>query len=307
MSQSPLAEVRAVDARALADLDAPSIPDSGSKHDRGRALIVGGSRETPGAMLLGANAAMRAGAGVVQVATAASAASALSIAVPEARIIPLHEVGVSGAVTDDGNRVAELAGGVNAVIVGPGTLEIAPTRSLLYAAVDGLGAETTLIVDAAALDVLADDPDLLASVAERVVLMPNLNEAARLTGHDRDDVMADPTAVLEELVNRFGMVVAVRGTETWVSGPESATFCNSGGHQLLGVAGSGDVLGGLLLGFAARGFTPLAATVSAVYAHARAGERLAAAGPAVGRFARELLDELPAVVEAMTEETQRAT
>jgi hydroxyethylthiazole kinase-like uncharacterized protein yjeF len=258
-------------------------------------------------MLLAANAAMRAGAGVVQVATAASAASAVGIAVPEARIIPLHEVGVSGAVTDDGNRVAELAGRVDAVIVGPGTLEIAPTRSLLYAAVAGLGPETILIIDAAALDVVADDPGLLGPVAERVVLMPNPGEAARLTDRQPEDVQSDPAAVLEELVDRFGAVVAVRGVETWVSAPKEATYCNTGGHRLLGVAGSGDVLGGVLLGFAARGFTPLAATVSAVYAHAHAGERLAAAGPAIGRFARELLDELPAVIEEMTEAAQRTT
>ena len=64
---------------------------------------------------------------------------------------------------------------------------------------------------------------------------------------------------------------------------------------------------GVLLGFAARGYTPLAATVGAVYAHARAGERLAAVGPTIGRFARELLDELPAVVEEMTEEVQPAS
>jgi hydroxyethylthiazole kinase-like uncharacterized protein yjeF len=304
MSRSPLADTRAVDARALQELDVP-VPEEGSKHDRGRALIVGGSRETPGAMLLAANAAMRAGAGVVQVATAASAASSLGIAIPEARIIPLHEVGVSGAVTDDGNRVAGLAGHVDAVIVGPGTLDIAPTRSLLYAAVAGLGAETILIIDAAALDVVADDPLLLGPVAERVVLMPN--EAARLTDRDPDDVIDDPAAVLDELVERFGTVVAVRGTQTWVSAPKEATYCNTGGHRLLGVAGSGDVLGGVLLGFAARGYTPLAATISAVYAHARAGERLAAAGPAIGRFARELLDELPAVVEAMAEEARRTT
>ena len=307
MSQSLRADVRAVDARALLDLDAPPIPDEGSKHDRGRALIVGGSRETPGAMLLAANAAMRAGAGVVQVATAASAASSLSIAVPEARIIPLHEVGVSGAVTDDGNRVADLAATVDAVIVGPGTLEIAPTRSLLYAAVAGLGPETILIVDAAALDVVADDPLLLGPVSGRVVLMPNPNEAARLTDRDPERVVDDPVEVLEELVERFGTVVAVRGKQTWVSAPKEATYCNTGGHRLLGVAGSGDVLGGVLLGFAARGYTPLAATISAVYAHARAGEQLAEKGPAIGRFARELLDELPAVIEAMTEETQRTT
>jgi ADP-dependent NAD(P)H-hydrate dehydratase len=301
MSRSPLADVREIDADALRSSAAASLDDSGSKHERGRVLIVGGSRETPGAMLLAASAAMRAGAGVVQIATAQSAATALGVALPETRVIGLPEVEPSGSVQDADGRVAELAARVDAVLVGSGALDRWSARTLLTGAIAGLAPTATLIVDAAALDAVGDVPEMLCGIRERVVLMPNVNEAARLTGWSTDKVSAEPRAAVESLVDRFGAVVAVRGVETWISGPGQPLYCNHAGHNLLGVAGSGDVLAGVLVGFAARGFKPLPAALCAVHAHAVAGERLAASGPSVGRFARELLDELGGCVEEITE------
>jgi len=307
MSRSPRADPETISLDGVRALGLPSPSDGSSKHERGRVLIVGGSRETPGAVLLAANAAMRAGAGVVQIATAASACAALGIAVPEARVVALPETGRSGAVADATGRIAELAEGADAVLVGPGTLDVEATRSLLSAAVDGLGPEGILVVDAAALDVVADDPKLIHDRADRTVLMPNPNEAARLGDVAVDDVLADPETLLRALVERFLTVVAIRGHETWISAPNAPHHCNRAGHALLAVAGSGDVLGGVLVGLAARGFPPLAATLGAVYVHAKAGERVAETGPAVGRLARELLDVLPGLVEQLTEEAPRAT
>ena len=109
--------------------------------------------------------------------------------------------------------------------------------------------------------------------------------------------------MVDELVERFGTAVAVRGEDTWISAPGAPMSRHGEGHPLLGVAGSGDVLAGVLVGLAARGCAPLAAAECAVLAHARVGERLAVGGPAVGRLARELVEQLPAVVETLDHES----
>jgi ADP-dependent NAD(P)H-hydrate dehydratase len=186
------------------------------------------------------------------------------------------------------------------VLVGSGTFDAATTRCLLAAAVAGLDRDATLIVDAAALDVVAGEPELIRSLADRVILMPNVNEAARMCGRTPEAVAADSRTALEALIAEFGAVVALRGSDSWVSEPNARRYCNTAGHELLGVAGSGDVLAGVLVGLAARGFAPLAAALCSVYVHARAGEQLAAAGPAVGRPARELLAEVSGLVEQIT-------
>src|SRR4051812_34796344 len=123
MPPSRLVDIRAVDDSIWCVPPAAA----GSKHERGRVLVVGGSRETPGAVLLAAEAALRVGVGVVQVASAESAASALALTLPEARVVPLPEIGVTGAVVDDG-RLTDLAAGADAVLVGSGTFDRQATR-----------------------------------------------------------------------------------------------------------------------------------------------------------------------------------
>jgi hydroxyethylthiazole kinase-like uncharacterized protein yjeF len=299
MSPSHHADVVPVTSGTLRSLDLRRSADASSKHERGRVLIAGGSRETPGAMVLAATAALRAGAGVVQVATAGTTAAALAVALPETRVVPLPESGESGAVHDGDGRVRDLVGHADAVLVGSGAFALDETRDVVRAAIDALADDAMLVLDAAALDVVREEPGLLDGVAERVVLMPNATEAARMIDVDVAEVTRDTRRVLERAVKTFGTVVAVRTPETWVAGPGTPHYCNRAGHPLLGVSGSGDVLAGVLVGLASQGCAALVAALSAVHVHARAGARLARRGPATGRLARELLDELPALLETL--------
>jgi hydroxyethylthiazole kinase-like uncharacterized protein yjeF len=300
MSPSHHADTVPITSGTLRSLDVSRGTGASSKHERGRVLIVGGSRETPGAMLLAATAALRAGAGVVQVATAGSTAGALGVAMPETRVVPLPESGESGAVHDGDGRVRDLVGHADAVLVGSGAFAFDETRDVLHAAIDELPDGAVLVLDAAALDVVTAAPDVLDGVADRVALIPNATETARMIGIDVADVTREPRRALERAVKTFGTVVAVRTPETWVAGPGTPQYSNRAGHPLLGVSGSGDVLAGVLVGLAAQGCAALAATLSAVHIHARAGARLARRGPGAGRLARELLDELPALVATLT-------
>jgi ADP-dependent NAD(P)H-hydrate dehydratase len=286
------ADVRPLDVAALAAVGAPR--DAGtSKHERGRVLLIGGSGETAGAMLLAGEAALRVGAGVPQVATAASAVPSLSTALPEARFIRLAERGPHRAVVDADGVLPPLVARADAVLLGPGCLDVESCAGLLTEVVAALDGETALVLDAASLDCVAADPNIVASVAERTALMPNVAEAARFLDVSIEDVANDVGAAATAIAQKTATTVAVRGEATAITGRDGCVYIDGSGHPLLGTAGSGDVLAGALAGLAARGEPPLAAVVWAVHSHARAGEMLAREGQASGRLARELLPRLP--------------
>jgi len=275
---------------------APERPE-GSAHKgvRGCALVIGGSVETPGAVLLAGIAALRAGAGVLQIATVESAARHLAVAVPEARVIGLEEDrgDISAACA---SRLADLAANADAVLVGPG---IAGEEALgeLLAALFAAPGQASFVIDARAL--AAVTPELIFECGGRVVLTPNAKEASDMLNARVDDVEADPQQSLTSLVERFGCAVTLRGGETFSTAPGAPVYCDESGSPGLGTSGSGDVLAGYLSGLLARGSTPLAASLWAVHVHAQSGQRLNSRVGALGYLARELLDEMTGVASEL--------
>jgi hydroxyethylthiazole kinase-like uncharacterized protein yjeF len=277
----------------------PAIGSTDDKHARGQVLVVGGSRETPGGVLLAGVASLRVGAGRLQIATAASIGAALAIAVPEARVMGLPENPRGAVCASAADTLAIEAHRADALLVGTGALDADETGRLLCTLLPLVGPTTTVIVDAAGLRILAQEPTLLRSVATRAIVMPNPREMAGLLSCDVESVDGDPLGALDEAVTRFGVVVTLRGAETWTSAPGELRYRDRSGHAALGTAGSGDVLAGALAGLAARGADPLRATLWAVHCHGIAGEAAAGRGPGIGLLARELLTELPYVLRSL--------
>ena len=282
----------------LRDMGLPVVSANADKNARGQVLIVGGSRETPGGVLLAGIASLRVGAGRLQIATASSAATALAIALPEARVIGLAET-PTGSLCESAAALSVEAQMADALVVGTGALDADATGALLRNLLPHVGDATTLILDAAALGALAEQPSLLYAFANRAIIMPNIGEMAGLLSWDRQTVESDPVCALDEAVKRFGVIVTLRGTETWTTGPGMPRYLDRSGHAALGTAGSGDVLAGALAGLAARGAEPLHASLWAVHCHGRAGEAAAGRGAGIGLLARELLEELPFVLRSL--------
>ncbi|MFD0823120.1 NAD(P)H-hydrate dehydratase, partial [Micromonospora zhanjiangensis] len=182
------------------------VPEGG-KSARGTVLVVGGSRFVPGAVLLAGLAALRAGAGVLQLASAESGAAALSIEVPEALVVGLPETGDGAVAGDIGDRLTDLAGAADAIAIGPGLTDIEQTRALLRRTLAVAGDRTALVLDAYALGALSHEPELLADRKLPAVLTPNMTEAEHLLGHEPGD---DVAAAGVELADRYGCVVALR-------------------------------------------------------------------------------------------------
>jgi hydroxyethylthiazole kinase-like uncharacterized protein yjeF len=266
----------------LAHHPLPHHGDETDKRDRGTVLVVGGTAETPGSMLLCGNAALRAGAGRLQLATVRSSASALAIALPEARVIALEETR-HGAIRPEAVRaIADELAAADAVLVGPGTRHRESTAELVRQLVPS-SMDHALVLDAQALAALRDDPQLARARNGSTVLMPNADEAQQLPGRDALSI-ADAT----------GSVVALRGSTTAIAPPGGPVYVHSSGNPGLASSGSGDVLAGALVGLCARGAPALTATLWAVAAHATAGELCARRIAPLGYLARELLDVLPA-------------
>lgn len=263
-----------------------------TKYDRGIAVIVGGSAQTPGGVLLAATAALRVGAGKAQIATVASAAPGLAVAIPEARVIGLPETADGSVQPSAAEQVAPFVSGADAVLVGTSACEPEPTAALLRRLVPAVR-DGVVIVDAAAIPALADDPGLLAPLGGRVIVMPNPKEMADLLGCSLDDVDSDPAAAVGAAVERLGVTVTLRATEAWTTAPNESLFRDEAGNPGLATSGSGDVLAGAIAGLGARGADPLTATVWATHLHRIAAGRCAARLGTVGYLARELLDELP--------------
>lgn len=271
------------------------LPDPGDdKESRGRVLVVGGHVETPGAVLLAAEAALRCGAGKLQVATVADAAAHLAMAMPEALVRPLPQTPGGDIADQAAGRVLELARECRAVVFGPGMGDPDACCELLDRVVPEL--TCTVILDAVAHAYVSAKPDVLRGLSGGCVLTPNLDELAWTLDLDADEVASDPASHAASLAERTGAVVRCGGPQSWIAAPDGRRWRDDSGGIGLGVSGSGDVLAGTVAGLAARGADPAQAAVWGSLLHGRAGDRLAADVGPLGYLAREVAQQLPRVL-----------
>jgi hydroxyethylthiazole kinase-like uncharacterized protein yjeF len=296
-----MTRARKVTRALLRGMPLPRLDEGGDKDARGQVVAIGGSAETPGAILLAGVAALRAGAGKLQLATVRSASPALGVAVPEALVVGLPETR-SGEIA--GAAAARLLSGrcsnADAILLGPGMSSARSAHALLRSLVRKIGPDTTLVIDAGALLALQRDRGLVRQLHGRVTLTPHTGEMASLLGADRADVEQNAAAYALEAAERFGAVVALKGAETWIAEPGGALFHYAGGSVGLATSGSGDTLAGVVTGLAARGASASCAAVWGAYLHGAAGAALTRRMGRVGFLARELLAELPPLLQRMT-------
>ena len=284
-----------LDAALLKDFPLPDHPEDSGKEDRGRLLAIAGSRELVGAALLAGTAAMRAGAGKLQVATGASVAMALGVALPEARVIGHEEAG-DGCIAERAIApLAEVGASAHTVLVGCGMRAGPGLEALLWALLDRCST-IPLVLDAAALDCVPALADRLHRHRGGATLLPHGGEMAQLLGRDREAIEADPVAAARTAADLFGAVALVKGGESWIAAPDGRVFRYVGGGVGLATSGSGDVLAGIVGGLCARGADVLTATLWGVWLHGEAGRILTERVGRIGFLARELPDLVPGLL-----------
>jgi ADP-dependent NAD(P)H-hydrate dehydratase len=261
------------------------LPSPGSsKYDRGQVVVIGGAARSPGAAMLSGVAALRMGAGRLTLAVAEPVAVAVAVAIPECGVVPLTGASLTEATSD-----IESA---DAVLLGPGLDDAGEAERMLRALVSLVGPTTVVALDAYALGVASRVPEVADQLAGRLVLTPNLSEAARLLDREVDD-SDDPVETVTELARRYHAAVSCQG---YVAADDGRVWSIGTGRVGLATSGSGDVLAGAILGLCARGTEPAQAAVWATYAHAASGDRLAVRVGPLGFLASELLAELPRVL-----------
>ncbi|MFB7892776.1 NAD(P)H-hydrate dehydratase [Microbacterium sp. NPDC056044] len=260
------------------------LPDPGdSKKSRGDVVVVGGSRSSPGAVLLAGESALRVGAGRVVLAVPQSIDAQVGVGLPEAGVLALPD----DADAPPAGELREKLTAADAVLIGPGFSDADETRATLRAV--AATSPRAMVLDAFALGVL---PGIdRGSLPADLILNPNKDEARILLGRE----LADEVADIREIARRFEAVVNCYGV---VAHPDGRAYTLDEGDSGLATSGSGDVLAGAIAGFAARGVDPVRAAVWGSWAHARAGVRL---GERIGLgfLARDLARELTPAVHGL--------
>ncbi|MHB1225618.1 MAG: NAD(P)H-hydrate dehydratase, partial [Gemmatimonadaceae bacterium] len=284
--------------------------EDGDKETRGRVLVAGGTVEVPGAVVLAGVAALRAGAGKRQRATCGSVSAAGGVEVPEARVIPLAETSAGGIAPRAAPVLAAAAASVNAFLLGPGFSTDLITAALVRATMRALCAVRSgassgrdddvplpfVVIDAGGLADLMPLADVLRRLDGRLVLTPHGGEMATLLGVSRELVERDQLAAAREVSVALDAVVALKGARTVIAAPDGRALRYDGGSVGLATSGSGDTLAGIVVGLLARGAAPLTAAAWAAFLHGSAGNVLARSRGPLGFLARELLEEIPAVM-----------
>ena len=278
------------------------------KYSHGRALIRSGPSGHGGAARLAARGALRIGAGVVTVGCPLDA-------IPEnaARLDAVMLRGVA-----DGLALEEALedGRINALCVGPGMGTGTREAGLVGVALESRGRPRPtgdvgrglprLVLDADALTILAQNPDLFAALHDGCVLTPHAGEFARLFPDIAEKLAAPATKgpayskvdATREAAKRAGCVVLYKGPDTVIADPSGRCAINSAHYDRaapwLATAGSGDVLAGFITGLLARGFSPFDAACTGAWLHV---ECALSFGP--GLIAEDLPEELPKVFRAL--------
>jgi len=286
--KAPVALTRA----ALAKHPLPPV-ESGDKNSHGQILIIAGSRDVPGAAMLAAHGAMRAGAGKLQIAAPDAIAIALGIAMPEAMVVGHTTHRDGGFAKSAIANLAALAARADAIVAGPG-LESNNAAAPLGRKLLGLGKR--IAIDAALLHILPECEAAARAASVPPILLPHAGEMASLLGCKTEQVEADPLAAGRRCAERYRALVLVKGVQSHVVAPDGAAWKYSGGGPGLGVSGSGDTLAGIVGGLLSRGAEPLTALLWGVWLHGEAGRALSKRVGPLGFLAREIASEVPGLL-----------
>ncbi|MBI3704217.1 MAG: NAD(P)H-hydrate dehydratase [Rhizobiales bacterium] len=274
----------------------PMPAPGGHKYSRGHAVVVSGGVSTTGAARLAARGALRAGAGLVTIASPREALSVNAASSLAAMVRPVDGAAELAEFLADRRR--------NAVVLGPGGGVGQATRDQVQAA---LGSEAALVLDADALTSFAEMPArLFAGIAKRsghgVILTPHDGEFTRLFNAIYNDPKVHAKLEKARMAARAsGAVVLFKGADTVVAAPDGRASIADNAPPTLATAGSGDVLAGMIAGLLAQGMPAFEAASAAVWLH---GEAAVEFGP--GLIAEDLPDALPAVYRRLFEELAKA-
>ena len=281
----------------------PPRQPTAHKGHAGHVLILAGSPGKSGAAAMAANAAMRAGAGLVTLGFPESLNSVLETMVTEPMTVGLPETD-QGALDESAcDKVRSLIEDKRCLAVGPGIGTAASTGRLLARLIEE--SPVPMVIDADGLNLIAADTAVLSRCNAPMVLTPHPGEMARLCGLSTARVQEDRIGHARNFAQQYGVHLVLKGAATVVARPDGTVFLNATGNPGMATGGMGDVLTGLIAGLIAQGVEISLAARAAVYLHGLAADRLQSQKAPVGYLATEVMDTLPAAIKALMDENGR--
>jgi NAD(P)H-hydrate epimerase len=247
-------------------------PLDAHKRSVGTAMVVAGSAGMSGAAALAATGALRSGAGLVTIASAASVVTEVHPRVLEATSLRLPETSQGTVAAGALELLLDKATTVDAVAIGPGLSTNPETVDVVRKTIAAL--ENPLVADADALNALAGDPGILEARGAPTAITPHPGELSRLLGISTAAIQADRLGAARRAAERFQSAVVLKGYRSIVADPSGATVIITTGGPALATGGTGDVLTGVTVALLAGGAEPFTAAWAASWLHGRAGDVL---------------------------------
>jgi ADP-dependent NAD(P)H-hydrate dehydratase len=257
----------------------------------GKVLIAAGSRGMSGAAVLCSRAALRSGAGLVQVATPTCVQPVVAAGNPCYTTFALHQHADGTLAESAATDVATWAASADALAIGPGLGQGADVKHFVRGVLNGV-TRSAMVVDADALNALAPFTDEYRNRASPLVLTPHPGEFARLSGRSADEIRLQREELAVEFAAKFGVVLLLKGANTLVT-DGTRLFRNSTGNPGMATGGSGDVLTGTIGALLAQGLSPFDAAVLGAWIHGRAGDLASADLGEIGLTAADIVERLP--------------
>jgi len=281
----------------------PKRPRNAHKGTFGRVLICAGSLHYIGAAYLACEGAIRVGAGLVTLATAHSLQPILAAKLTEVTYAPLPE-SEPGFIDSEASKVIhEWLSGYDVLLMGcglsqhPSAMEF--IRDTLFELPPSLS--LSLVLDADALNALAQIPGWWQRLSQDAILTPHPGEMARLIGLRIEEIRRDRLKEVREAASLWQKTVVLKGAHTLVASPDGEAKISTVANPGLASAGTGDVLAGAIAGLMAQGLSPLAAASCGAYLHGAAGELVRSELGDAGMVASDLLLALPKAIKKIKE------
>lgn len=263
------------------------------KGSYGHVLVLGGAMGFAGAPVMAGVGALRSGAGLVSVGVPASVYHAAASMRPELMVHALPDGGSGRMNGENLGQVEDLLRRCNVCVIGPGLTTDPEVASWLAKLLPKI--ECPVVLDADALNLVAEDRALLESIPGEVVITPHPGEMARLMGCTTKVVMQDRWAIAAKMKEDWKVTLVLKGAGTVVTSPSEAIWVNATGNPGMASGGTGDVLSGMIGGLIAQGLEVFDAAKAAVFLHGLAGDY---AGYRESEYAMTAIDLLDSIREA---------
>ena len=240
-------------------------PADADKTTIGSLLSICGSYGMAGAAIMSSEAALRCGLGLLKLCVPRSIYPIIAGAVPEAVFYPVEDVAIAGFDFESKSKYC------GAALIGCGLSINSETRALVNNVV--ANSDIPLVLDADALNIISENPDILKQSKAGITLTPHDREFARLYGKGLDEIKAGRDELALGFAKKYNVNVVLKGHRTVAASPNGDLLYNDTlGNAGMAAGGSGDVLAGIIASFIAQGFEPFRSACSGVYVHALAGD-----------------------------------